>query len=143
METYDIYHDFAIRASASEVFERIADPGHLENWWPLQCSGKPEVGAIYNFYFTPEYDWFGKVITYEPDSAFHIKMIKADTDWENTTFGFDMEAGADGVNLKFFHESWPERNHHFRRSSFCWAMLLNGLKDYCEKGTIVPFEERD
>lgn len=143
METYDIYHDLVIRASASEVFERIADPGHLENWWPLNCSGKPEVGAIYNFYFTPEYDWFGKVIIYEPDSAFHIRMTKADTDWENTTFGFDIEAGADGVNLKFFHESWPERNHHFRRSSFCWAMLLNGLKNYCEKGTIVPFEERE
>ena len=143
MKGFDIHHDLPIDASAAKIFESISKPNHLENWWPLRCSGKPEKGAVYNFYFTPDYDWFAEVILCEPDSAFHLKMTKSDADWDPTTFGFDIEQRNTGVLLKFWHKGWPERNAHFRRSSFCWAMLLNGLKNYLEKGIIIPFEERE
>jgi len=140
---YNIYHDLMVKASKKEVFEAVTLPIHLIKWWPLKCTGKPEVGAEYNFYFSPEYDWYGKVITCEPGKAFHIKMTKSDPDWEPTSFGFDLEVITDGVQLKFWHTGWPECNHHYRRSSFCWAILLSGLKNYIEKGTIIPFDERE
>ena len=31
---------------------------------------------------------------------------------------------------------------HYGRSSYCSAMLLNGLKNYIEKGVVVPFEDK-
>lgn len=140
---FSIYHDVVINATNKEVFDRIVEPEHLKNWWPLSCSGKPKMNEIYNFYFDEEYDWYGKVINIQPLSSFHIKMEKSDPDWDPTSFGFDLEEIKSGVQLKFWHEGWPKCNTHFKRSSYCWAMLLNGLKNYTEKGIIVPFSERE
>ena len=139
---FNIYHDLVIKASLQEVFNAISQPKHLNNWWTKKCTGTPELNAEYNLYFTPEYDWYGKVITCQPNQAFYIKMTKSDADWDSTTFGFNLEQLNEGVQVRFFHIDWPECNHHFRQSSFCWALLLNGLKNYLEKGIIVSFEER-
>lgn len=69
-------------------------------------------------------------------------MTQSDLDWDSTTFRFDMEQDNGKVILRFSHLGWPECNSQFRIASFCWAMLLKGLKDYLEKGIILPFEER-
>lgn len=139
---YSIYHDLVIHAPKEKVFSAISEPQELINWWPKKCSGKPELGQTYNFFFTAEYDWYGEVGQVEPNKTFHVKMTNADADWNPTTFGFDLEEMEQGTLLHFWHKNWPENNHHFKRSSFCWALLLNGLKDYLEKGIIVPFENR-
>jgi uncharacterized protein YndB with AHSA1/START domain len=140
---FSIYHDLLINGSPSQVFSAISDPRKLENWWPLRCTGKPALGEEYNFYFAPEYDWFGKVIKFVPNNAFHIKMTKSDTDWNPTSFGFDLNETGIGIQIQFWHKGWPECNANFKRSSFCWAMLLNGLKNYVEKRVVVPFEDRE
>jgi hypothetical protein len=70
-------------------------------------------------------------------------MTKSDKNWNTTTFGFDIEEIKDAVLLKFKYINWPKCNAEFRQSSFCWAMLLNGLKNYIEKGEIIPFNERE
>lgn len=140
---FAIHHDLFIKTTTKTVFEAVTLPNHLNNWWTHSCFGKPKEGAEYNFYFAPEYDWLGKVIKIKPNHAFHIKMAKSDADWAPTSFGFDLEEVEDGVQLKFSHTGWPECNHNFRRSSYCWAILLNGLKNYVEKGIIVPFEDRE
>ncbi|UII22116.1 SRPBCC family protein [Fulvivirga ligni] len=140
---HNIYHDLVISASISEVFEAITEPDHLNNWWPKSSSGVPEMGAEYNFHFSSEYNWFGKVAHYELGKSFFIKMTKADADWNPTTFGFELEEEKGGALVKFQHTGWPSCNEHFRRSSYCWAILLKGLKDYVEKGSIVPFQDRE
>lgn len=140
--THSIYHDLGINAPLKKVYEAITNPKHLVNWWPLKCEGKPMEGVVYNFFFAPEYDWYGEVIKAETDKAFHIKMTKSDPDWDPTSFGFDLQVNNSAVQVHFWHIGWPACNAHFRRSSFCWAMLLNGLKNYVEKGIVVPFEER-
>ena len=140
---YSIYHDLEINESIAKTFQAITEPKHLVNWWPLKCTGVPKQGEAYNFYFTPEYDWYGTVSKIEENETFHIKMTKSHPDWDPTTFGFDLEQKKGTTQVKFWHEGWPECNAHFRRSSFCWAMLLNGLKDYVEHGKIIPFDERE
>ena len=57
----DILHRFPIRADASTVFDAITSPTGLNAWWTLDCEGEPAPGAIYRFYFAPEYDWYGVV----------------------------------------------------------------------------------
>lgn len=141
-KSYSIHHDIEIDSAIDKVFDAITKPEHLINWWPLKCTGQAEVGQQYNFYFTPEYDWYGKVAKLVENKAFHIQMTEADSDWNPTSFGFDLEENKKSVLVKFWHIGWPECNAHFRRSSFCWAMLLNGLKNYVERGVIVSFEER-
>ncbi len=142
-EGYCILHDLVINCSLEKVFEGITSPEHLVNWWPLKCTGRPVEGEIYNFNFTEDYNWFGKVAQVEKDKSFQIKMTQSDADWDPTSFGFELEKIEHGVWVKFWHKDWPSCNDHFRRSSFCWAILLKGLKDYLEKGIIVAFEDRE
>ena len=138
----DIYHDIRIKATRSDVYEAITSPRHLVNWWPLQCSGSPEEGKDYNFFFGVAYNWWGRVARCQEGVCFYIRMTDADDDWNPTTFGFDLREEGDGVWVEFWHRNWPELNHHFRRSSCCWAILLQGLKTYIEEGIVIPFEER-
>jgi len=140
---HGIYHDLVIKGPVSKVFEAVTDAEKLIHWWPLKCNGNPELNSSYNFYFSEEYNWYGKVVKLDINSSFHVKMTRSDEDWNPTTFRFDLEQKKESVLLKFSHVDWPHHNEHFRRSSFCWAMLLNGLKNYVENGTIVPFEKRN
>ena len=140
---YNIYHSFTVNASNKQVFDGVTLPEHLDNWWTLKSSGKPELNTEYNLNFTDEYDWFCKVSKVEPNQSFHLKMTKSDADWNPTTFCFELEHSGKGTQVNFSHLHWPYENIHFKHSSFCWALLLNGLKDYLEKGIIIPFEERN
>ena len=142
-EGFSIYHNLLIKVSVKEVFDAISLPQHLNNWWPLKSSGTPELNAIYNLNFTDAYNWFGKVVECKPNESFFIKMTDSDADWNPTTFGFRLEEKEKGVYVRFSHIGWLQNNDELKHSSFCWAMLLNGLKNYVEKGIVVPFEERE
>lgn len=140
---HTIYHDLPIKAPVEKVYAAVTDPTHLMNWWPEYCTGNPVMGETYNFRFGPEYDWYAEVTEAQAPHHFHVKMTKSDPDWDPTSFGFDLEATDQGTQLKFSHRGWPECNAHFRHSSYCWAILLKALKDYVEKGKVIPFAERE
>lgn len=140
---YSIYHNLAIKASPKDIFDAVSLPKHLDNWWTLKSSGKPEINSEYNLNFTDDYNWFCKVSKVTPNTSFYLKMTKSDADWNPTTFGFDLVENNGETIVKFSHLNWPEANDHFKYSSFCWAMLLKGLKNYLEKGIIIPFEKRN
>lgn len=137
-----IFHDLSINASYKKVFEAISEPAHLVNWWPKRCTGKPEMGALYNFYFTSEYDWYGVVHELKQFQLFTIKVTDASPDWLDTEFGFKLSERGHLTYVEFYHTHWRQVNAHFRIASFCWAMLLKGLKDYVESGIVIPFEKR-
>ncbi len=141
--SFNIYHNLFIKASQEAVFNAVSIPKHLDNWWSLKSSGTSELGAEYNLNFTDEYHWFCKVSKLELNKLIAFKMTVSDKDWDSTTFQFELEPHNEGTMLKFSHVNWPEANDHFKYSSFCWAMLLNGLKNYLEKGLIIPFEARN
>ena len=63
---------------------------------------RDETRRAYNFYFSPEYDWYGEAIQFEKDRSYHIKMTDADSDWNPTTFGFDLIEVDNGTRVQFF-----------------------------------------
>ncbi|RZN82191.1 MAG: SRPBCC domain-containing protein [Winogradskyella sp.] len=138
-----ILFDLYINASKEKVFDAFSLPKHLDNWWTLKSSGKPEFGSEYNLNFTDEYDWYAQVSKVKQNEFFFLKMINSSPDWNPTTFGVELEEMDNGTLLKFSHTDWQNNNHEFRHSSFCWAMLLNGFKNYIEKEIIIPFDERN
>lgn len=140
--SHSIYFNFIINSDKESVYKAVSEPEYLEKWWPLKCSGIPKVGESYNFNFTDEYDWYAEVVSCLQNDHIHYKMTKSDVDWDPTTFGFKLKEKENGTCLNFFHEGWQECNNHFKHSSFCWAMLLKGLKDYLEKGIVIPFKDR-
>ena len=127
--SYNIYHNLLIKASKKDVFDAVSQPEHLDNWWTLKSSGVPELGSIYNLNFTDEYDWYCKVVACNTNESFCLKMTKSDDDWNPTTFQFNLQEKGSGTYLRFSHVNWPKDNDHFKHSSFCWAILLNGLKN--------------
>lgn len=141
--SYNIYHNLLINVPPKQVFDAVTLPEHLNSWWTLKASGKPELNSEYNLNFTDDYNWFCRVIQIKKDKLFYLKMTKADADWNPTTFGFNLEPKNNATYLKFSHTNWPKNNDHLKHSSFCWAMLLNGLKNYLEQGVIIPFKERN
>lgn len=143
MSAFNIYHDLEIFASKQALFNALSEPIELEKWWPNRCKGECVLGAVYNFHFSEEYDWYAKIERLKPNTFIEYKMTQSDPDWNATSFSFKLIEKGERTLLEFAHCNWPENNHHFRRSSFCWAMLLNGLKNYLEKGIVVPFESRE
>ena len=139
---YSIYHDIIIQAKKEKIFNALTLPKHLNNWWTLKSKGFPLVGSEYNFYFSEDYNWYAKVIFSDTLKGFHLKMTNSDEDWDPTSFGFDFEDVSDGVILKFWHKNWLHQNHHFRHTSYCWALLLNALKNYIEKGIVISYKNR-
>ena len=140
--SYTIFHNLLIERTPLEVFNAVSQPHHLDNWWTLKSSGTPRLGETYNLNFTDDYNWFCKVSHVEAHKSIHFKMTQSDADWDPTSFGFDLEDHDKGTYLRFSHANWKMTNDHFKIASFCWAMLLNGLKNYLEKGIIIPFESR-
>lgn len=139
----DIHHQFIVKAPAQKVFDAFCIPEHLNNWWPLRSTGKPEKSETYNFFFGEEYDWYAKVIEVNAGKSLTWDMQDVMDDWKGTHVGFILTETKNGTKVEFFHKYWKELNDHFSISNFCWGQLLQGLKEYVEDGKIIPFEKRN
>lgn len=139
----EILHRFFVKAPATKIFEAFTSPIGLNNWWTKESSGKPVLNNIYRFYFTKAYDWRAKVIKVTPDKELIWQMTEAMHDWMPTQIGFTLTEENHGTAVYFFHSNWQQANEHFAISNYCWGQLLKGLKDHCETGAVVPFENRN
>jgi uncharacterized protein YndB with AHSA1/START domain len=138
----DIHHDFPIRASADKVFAAIATPAGLDTWWTERSSGHPEVGAEYELWFGPKFEWRAIVSKCVVNSEFELELTRADPDWLGSRVGFSLAEKAGVTQVRFHHTGWPEANEHYRISCYCWAMYLRVMKRYVEVGEVVAFKDR-
>ncbi len=139
---YDIYHMIDINSTRESLFRAVSSPEEFDRWWTKKSSGDPVPGGSYNFWFSPVYDWYGKVIDIDPPVLIEYLITEADVDWTNTRLLFRIESFGASTCLHFYHLDWKSRNEHFGRTSYCWALYLNGLKKYLEKGITIAYEQR-
>ncbi len=138
----DIYQDFYIKAPVARVFQAVSSADGLQQWWTKRSSGEQKEGAIYQLWFSPEYDWRGKVTKYIPNSDFELEISHAHVDWNGTRVGFHLEDRNGSTTVRFYHLGWPELNEHYRISCHCWAMYLRVLRRSLDYGETVPYEDR-
>lgn len=138
----DILHDFPIRASVERVFDAVSAPSGLDQWWTKRATGTPSIGAEYQLWFGPPYDWRAVVSTCVPPHEFELRIAAADPEWLGTRVGFVLREGHDATQVRFHHAGWPAQSEHFRTSTFCWAMYLRILRRHLETGETVPYEQR-
>ena len=138
----DILHNVYIYASIKQVFQSISTGEEIAKWWAKRSTGVAIKGNIFNLYFTDEYDWNAELIEVTENLKCEWKMIKADDDWLNTQFGFQLSERQGVTVVEFHHTGWLKTNEHFKRTSYCWAMYLQLLKTYVETGEITLFEDR-
>jgi uncharacterized protein YndB with AHSA1/START domain len=139
----DIFHQFPINAPVEKVFEAISTPNGLDKWWTKASKGKPQVGEMYELFFSPEYTWAAVISKCILNKEFEFTMQASDDDWKHTKVGFTLINKNDGITeAEFYHTGWPHSNEHYKISSYCWAMYLRILKRYLEFGETVSYEER-
>ncbi len=138
----DVLQDFPIAAAPNRVYEAIATPHGLNQWWTKTASGNPELGERYALGFGPEYTWEAVVTKAESARTFELELVKSDGDWDHTFVGFELAPTATGTQVRFHHRGWPAANEHYRVSCHCWAMYLRLLRRYLEAGEFVPYEHR-
>ena len=138
----DILHDFPIKARPISVFAAISTPAGLDQWWTARCAGTPKLGAEYELWFGPDYDWRARVTQCQPDREFELAFTGADREWVDTKVGFRLIDGNDRTSVQFYHLGWPAETEHYRVSCYCWAMYLRVLRRYLEHGETVPYEQR-
>lgn len=140
---YEILHDLHINAKPSEVYSMISKPRGLNKWWTLEAEGVPEEGSRYRFFFSDEYDWAGIVTKAEIEDYIEWRMVDCDEDWNDTLVGIELTPSDQGTQVLFYHKNWKKANHHFRRTSYCWATYLRLLKRYIEHDEFVPYHHRN
>src|SRR5262245_61405721 len=123
----DILHDFPINADAGRVFHAVSTPEELDQWWTARSAGEPRLGAQYELWFGPEYDWRATVTRYRPDQEFELQLTRADEEWIGSKIGFHLEAKDPLTQIRFYHVGWPAETEHYRVSCYCWAMYLRVL----------------
>lgn len=138
----DILQDFPIAADADRVFEAIATPAGLDQWWTKTCSGEPTVGGLWQLGFGPEYQWQATVTRYERPLCFELTLVRSDADWKGTTVGFELTVNGRMTDVRFSHRGWPAESTHFRVSCHCWALYLRVLRRYLEHSERVAYEDR-
>ena len=138
----DIFHDFPIKAAPPRVFHAVSAPAGLDQWWTARSAGEPRLGAEYELWFGPEYDWRAKVARCTPDREFELTLIRADEEWTGSNVGFRLEGDGAVTQVRFHHTGWPAETEHYRISCFCWAMYLRVLRRYLEHGETVPYDQR-
>ena len=138
----DIVHDLPIKAPLDRVFQAVSTPQGLDCWWTERSAGRPVVGAEFELWFAPDYDWRAEVTRCVPGSEFELRMVRADGDWIDTRVGFRLEDREGTIWVRFYHTGWPSPNEHYRISCNCWALYLRILRRYLEHGETVPYERR-
>jgi len=138
----DIFHHFTINASIEKVFDGISKPNGLDRWWSKNSTGNPGLDEHYKLNFGSGVNWNAVVTKYVQNKEFELTITSANNDWINTKVGFSLNYNNDVTEVDFYHESWPEKNEHYKISCYCWAMYLRILKRFLEYGEEVPYENR-
>ena len=139
---YRILHDVEIVCNREELYNAIVSPEYLDRWWTLRSSGIDSIGEEFTFYFGENYDWRAVVTDMKKNSFIEWKMTFADADWTGTYLRFDLNTNQDFMLLSFSHIAWKNANAHFKRTSYCWALYLRGLKLLIEQGVEKPYGSR-
>lgn len=138
----DIFSDLPVRASQDRVFAAVSTPEGLDAWWTKRSTGKPALGAEFQLWFGPDYDWRATVTKCVPNAEFELQIVAADPDWRGTRVRFGIERQPDRTQVRFRHVGWPTANEHWRVSCYCWPIYLRLLRRYVEHGEVVPYEAR-
>ena len=138
----DILNDFPIKAPIADVFQAVAMPQGLDQWWTKHSAGRPILNTEYELGFGPGFEWRARVTRCSPPTSFEVELTQAGADWVGTRVGFQLEPAGDMTQVRFHHIGWPESNEHFRISCYCWPMYLRILRRYLEHGESVAYEQR-
>lgn len=154
----NIHHQVAIVAPAERIYEKIAIPENIGNWWDEQTVVETPEGTVLEHNPGEDHgvvqlkvlecvanrrvEWkcISKHSATSPASAwtgthFVFELIEAETPASKVLRCF---AGLDEkqiTTLDFYHSEYPEDSKFLGFNNFAWGQILQGLKNQCESET--------
>ncbi len=139
----DIRHRVAISAPLDSVYEAVATPEGISEWWTRDgVRGESAEGSKLQFFFgQPEPAAVMEITRLDPDGNVTWKCIEGADEWVGTTLSFDLTRKDDETVVLFAHADWREPGEFMAHCSARWAYFLLSLKGYLETGSGTPFPE--
>lgn len=97
------------------------------------------IGGTVEFVFGERYYIKMKITKLRDNKTVGWECLEGDKEWIGTAFLFDLEEKDGNTILRFSHSNWKEETDFFASCNFNWGYYLNSLKQYCEKGEGMPF----
>lgn len=136
----DIRHRVAIAAPPDQVYEAIATPEGISQWWTRDgVRGESREGSQLQFFFgQPEPAAVVDIGRLDPAGQVCWRCVGGADEWVGTTLTFDLkDAGGETVVL-FTHAGWGSPSEFMAHCSARWAYFLLSLKAYLETGKGTP-----
>ena len=139
----EIRHRVTITAPLGQVYEAIATPEGISQWWTRDgVRGESAEGSLLSFYFGhPEPAAVMKVTRLDPAGQVCWSCVGGADEWVGTTLAFDLAETGDETVVLFTHGGWVSSSEFMAHCSARWAYFLLSLKGYLETGKGTPFPD--
>jgi uncharacterized protein YndB with AHSA1/START domain len=139
----DIRHRVCISAPLAKVYEAVATPQGISEWWTRDgVRGESSEGSKLQFFFgQPEPAAVMEVTRLSPEGHVGWNCVEGADEWVGTKLTFDLTEGDDETVVMFTHADWRSPSEFMAHCSARWAYFLLSLKSLMETGTGTPFPE--
>ena len=134
-----IKHYLVIKAVAEKVYTALSKTEGLCGWWTVEAKADERVGGTAEFIFGERYYNKMKITNLLNSKKVEWKCLEGDKEWIGTTFLFDLEEKDGSTILRFSQNNWKEETDFFASCNYNWGYYLKSLKQYCETGAGIPF----
>jgi uncharacterized protein YndB with AHSA1/START domain len=134
-----IKHYLLIKAQPEKVYTALSKTEGLCGWWTTGAKTDGHIGGTAEFVFGERYYNKMKITKIQDNKSVEWECLEGDKEWIGTTFLFDLEEKDGNTILRFSHNNWKEETDFFASCNFNWGYYLNSLKQYCESGKGMPF----
>jgi len=137
----DIVQELTIKADAGEVFNAIALPEGLIQWWANRVTGTLQVGEFTEICFDNGEVMKMEIIALESGKKLHWKVRFAPHNWEGSTITWNLTSLECGTRLLFGHRDLTvsTTGYSIEQTRAGWNYFLESLKSYLEKGKGTPY----
>ena len=138
---HEIKHRIGIKATASDIYQRLTTDQGLSGWWTLDTHGAGPVDSIIEFRFGDNGPDF-EVIELVPDLLVRWRHSgEMPGDWMGSEIEFKLEEDEKQTIVLFRHYNWQETSDFLAHCSTKWAIFLMSLKANVEKGMGNPYPD--
>ena len=139
----DIRHRVVISAPLATVYEAVATPAGISEWWTRDgVRGESSEGSKLEFFFgEPEPAAVMEITLLDPAGHVGWTCVGGAEDWVGTRFTFDLADKEGETVVLFSHADWRSPSEFMAHCSARWAYFLLSLKSYLETGKGTPFPD--
>lgn len=126
----------------TKVYKALTTEQGLSETWTRQCDIKTETGAVHEFGFGDEDPTRFEIRELIQDQKITWHCVESDPEWIGTSVSFELEEKNGKTTVTLRHSDWREITDFYRWCNYNWSFFLYSLKQYCEEGKGIPFQER-